>query len=32
MAVTMALSAVSPSYAKEYSDGAWPLANEIKKA
>jgi len=34
MAGTMALiiSAVSPSFAKEDSDGAWALAGEIKKA
>ena len=33
MAVTMApvISAVSPSFAKENSQGAWDLADEIKK-
>jgi len=34
VAVTMVLiiSAVSPSFAKENSRGAWDLADEIKKA
>jgi len=34
MAETMVLilSAVSPSFAKVYSHGAWDLADEIKKA